>query len=202
MSVDIVRSAISKGSSKLWILALVIALGSFALSGCNSDSSEGSSSSMASSNESSVAEQSSQQKKLSEAGSFGADFSQKNLTENQETAMTEMEIAINGQSFTASLEDNETSRAFLKLLPLDLDMQELNGNEKYFFLPEPLPANPTSISAIEAGDVMLYQDDCIVIFYESHSTSYKYTRIGKIEDARGLAEAVGKGFAKVDFKTK
>ena len=115
--------------------------------------------------------------------------------------MTEIEIVIDGQDFTASLEDNETSRAFLKFLPLNLDMKELNGNEKYFFLSEPLPSNPTSISTIEAGDVMLYQDDCIVIFYETHSTSYKYTRIGKIEDTTGLAEAVGKGSVTVDFKT-
>ena len=115
--------------------------------------------------------------------------------------MTEIEIVINGQGFTASLEDNETSRAFLKLLPLDLDMQELNGNEKYYFLSEPLPSNPQSISTIEAGDVMLYQDDCIVIFYETHSTSYKYTRIGKIEETTALAEAVGKGAVTVDFKT-
>ena len=114
--------------------------------------------------------------------------------------MTEMEIVINGQSFTASLEDNETSQAFLNLLPLKLDMQELNGNEKYCFLSEPLPSDPTSISTIEAGDVMLYQDDCIVIFYETHSTSYKYTWIGKIEDAEGIAEVMSKGSVAVDFR--
>ena len=114
--------------------------------------------------------------------------------------MTEIEIVIDGQDFTASLEDNETSRAFLRLLPLNLDMQELNGNEKYFFLSEPLPSNPASIGTIEVGDVMLYQDNCIVIFYETHSTSYKYTRIGKIEDAEGLAEVMGKGSVAVDFK--
>ena len=115
--------------------------------------------------------------------------------------MTEIKIIINGQSFTASLEDNETSRAFLKLLPLNVDMQELNGNEKYFLLYDPLPSSPTLIGTIEAGDVMLYQDDCIVIFYETHSTSYRYTRIGRIDDTTGLAEAACNGSVAVEFET-
>ena len=114
--------------------------------------------------------------------------------------MDRIDIDINGRSFEAELADNEASRAFSMLLPLQLDMQELNGNEKYCRLSSPLPSDPTSFATIEAGDVMLFQNDNIVIFYETHPTSYKYTRIGKIHDVKGLTDALGKGSVQVDFR--
>ena len=114
--------------------------------------------------------------------------------------MNKLDTSINGHQFEMSLENNETARAFDGLLPLDLEMQELNGNEKYYFLADPLPSDPKSIGTIEAGDVMLYQDNCIVVFYESHLTSYKYTPIGKIDDTEGLIEALGEGSAQVEFR--
>ena len=100
-------------------------------------------------------------------------------------------ITVNGRAFSATLYDNETARAFKERLPLTLDMSELNGNEKYYYLPESLPTNSSRPSAINAGDIMLYGSDCLVIFYESFSTSYSYTPIGKIDDPDGLAEALG-----------
>lgn len=100
-------------------------------------------------------------------------------------------ITVNGRTFSATLYDNETARAFKERLPLTLDMSELNGNEKYYYLPESLPTNSSRPSAINAGDIMLYGSDCLVIFYESFSTSYSYTPIGKIDDPDGLAEALG-----------
>lgn len=39
-------------------------------------------------------------------------------------------VTVNGRDFTATLEDNETARAFYEMLPLTLEMDELNGNEK------------------------------------------------------------------------
>lgn len=39
-------------------------------------------------------------------------------------------IQVNGKNFSATLEDNPTARAFIERFPLEVDMQELNGNEK------------------------------------------------------------------------
>ena len=114
--------------------------------------------------------------------------------------MKQVAITVNGKSFTATLEDSATSRAFLQLLPLDANMQELNGNEKYYRLAQPLPSSPTSVGTIEAGDLMLYQDNTIVLFYETFPTSYTYTRIGKLDNAAGLASAVGAGESRVRFE--
>lgn len=108
-------------------------------------------------------------------------------------------ITVNGRAFSATLYDNETARAFKERLPLTLDMSELNGNEKYCYLPDSLPRNSSRPSAINAGDIMLYGGDCLVIFYESFSTSYSYTPIGKIDDPDGLSAALGSGSVRVAF---
>ena len=108
-------------------------------------------------------------------------------------------IEINGQTFSATLADNDTARAFAARLPMTLDMRELNGNEKYFYLDEPLPAAAQRVGQIRAGDLMLFGSDCVVLFYENFATSYTYTPIGRIDDPAGLAEALGRGSAEVAF---
>ena len=108
-------------------------------------------------------------------------------------------IEVNGQTFSATLADNDTARAFAARLPMTLDMRELNGNEKYFYLNEPLPAAAQRVGQIRAGDLMLFGSDCVVLFYESFATSYTYTPIGRIDDPAGLAEALGCGSAEVAF---
>lgn len=108
-------------------------------------------------------------------------------------------VEIGEERFTIDLADNGTASAFAQLLPLEVNMSELNGNEKYIYLNDVLPSQPTNPGTIEAGDVMLYGDNCLVVFYKSHSTSYAYTRIGKINDTASLAEAVGSGSIKMSF---
>lgn len=108
-------------------------------------------------------------------------------------------LSIGGGVFTAKLEDNATARAFAGLLPMTLNMSELNGNEKYHYLDRSLPSEPENVGQINAGDLMLYGDDCIVLFYKSFSTRYSYTRIGHINDISGLESAVGSGSVQVRF---
>ncbi len=108
-------------------------------------------------------------------------------------------IEINGQTFSATLADNDTARAFAARLPMTLDMRELNGNEKYFYLDEPLPAAAQRVGQIRAGYLMLFGSDCVVLFYENFATSYTYTPIGRIDDPAGLADALGSGSAEVFF---
>lgn len=110
-----------------------------------------------------------------------------------------IEIKIGEHTFSETLCDNETADAFKKLLPLTLDMSELNGNEKYFYLSDDLPTDPSRPSKIHTGDLMLYGSNCVVLFYEDFSTSYSYTPIGRIDDPDGLATALGSGRVQVAF---
>ena len=112
---------------------------------------------------------------------------------------TQINIEIGKKTFKATLYNNKTSRALLKKFPLSCKMSELNGNEKYKYLSYELPTNKKKVKRIKAGDIMLYGSDCLVVFYKSHKTSYKYTKVGHINNTRGLKKAVGKGKVKMKF---
>ena len=111
-------------------------------------------------------------------------------------------VTVNGTSFDAVLADSETGRAFAELLPLTITMTELNNNEKYHYLDRSLPTNSYSPGTIEAGDILLYGSSCVVLFYETFSSSYSYTRIGKLTSADGLKAALGTGNVSVTFAKK
>ena len=114
--------------------------------------------------------------------------------------MLKIEIIVGNKSFSATLYDNAAAKALLEMFPMTLNMSELNGNEKYFYLDNNLPTNSSRPSGIEAGDIMLYGNNCLVLFYESFSTSYSYTPLGRIDDPKGLAEALGSGSVQVTFR--
>lgn len=112
---------------------------------------------------------------------------------------TTLTVMVGGQEFTVTLADNESARRLVDLLPLTLDMSELNGNEKFFYLDTELPADPCQPGQINAGDLMLYGDNCLVLFYESFTSGYSYTRLGSVDDPVGLAQALGGGEVEVTF---
>lgn len=97
-----------------------------------------------------------------------------------------MKLSIDDQFVQVTLEQNQTVTSLLEKLPLSLTMQELNGNEKYKYLPFSLPANAQKVHTVQAGDIMLFQENCLVIFYKTFSTPYTYTKIGHIQDAKML----------------
>ena len=82
-----------------------------------------------------------------------------------------LRITVKGSVFEAKLYKNETAQAFASLLPLTLEMSAM-PHEKYGYLPSRLPSSAKSVERIQAGDLMLWGNDCLVLFYESFSTSY------------------------------
>lgn len=86
------------------------------------------------------------------------------------------------------------------MLPASFEMTELNGNEKLFRLPSRLPSNDVNPGTIKAGDLMLWNSNTLVLFYETFPTSYSYTRLGRIDNAGGLSAAVGKGDVTIRFE--
>ena len=100
--------------------------------------------------------------------------------------MSNINVAINNKKYTLQLEDNQTVTEFLELLPQEYTMNELNGNEKYVYINESLTTNSYNPKHVEKGDVMLFGDNCLVIFYKSFDTPYSYTKIGHIDNLDDL----------------
>lgn len=111
-----------------------------------------------------------------------------------------MNININNKTFNTTIYDNQAVNELKDMLPMTITMQDLNRNEKYHYLSSNLTTNVTNPGRIEAGDIMLYGANCLVIFYESFSTSYSYTPIGKIENVSELKETLGTGNVTVRFE--
>ena len=108
-------------------------------------------------------------------------------------------ITVNGKEFKAELYECAAADEILEMLPMTINMSELNSNEKYYWLSKNLTVNNQRVNYINEGDLMIYSSNCLVLFYDSFSTSYSYTPIGKITDTSGLKNAVGTGSATVTF---
>jgi hypothetical protein len=115
-------------------------------------------------------------------------------------AKGKMKITIGSKTFEATLEDNPTVDKLKALLPLTLKMTELNGNEKYHHLSTSLPTDAMSPGTIQNGDLMLYENNSLVLFYKTFETTYSYTRLGRIDHPSGLAAAVGAADITVTFE--
>lgn len=116
------------------------------------------------------------------------------------TNTTKMKITIGSSVFTATLYDNPAATAFKARLPLTINMTELNGNEKYYDFPSPLPTNASVGGDIKVGDLTLYGNNVLVLFYKNFNTSYSYTKLGYVDNPAGLAHALGAGNVVVKFE--
>lgn len=130
------------------------------------------------------------------------DNSNTNNNPENTTAMAngKIKIKVGSQTFTATLLGNNSAKAFKDMLPLTINMVELNNNEKYYDLPNSLPTNSSNPGTIKNGDLMLYGSKTLVLFYKTFSTSYNYTKLGAVDDVTGLASALGSGNVTVTFE--
>lgn len=129
-----------------------------------------------------------------------ADTSSSDETDNEEgIGVMTMNVQVGDVSFTAALEENDAVSALIEMMeegPVTLEMDDYSGFEKVGPLGTSLPAS-NSQTTTQAGDIVLYQGNQIVMFYGSNSWSY--TRIGHITDLTGWEEALGSGSVTVTF---
>ena len=143
-----------------------------------------------------------QKNSLEEETETSAEENAENSENTEGVEMQEIMIRVGGQQFHAVLYENETVKAWKTQLPMTIDMEELHGNEKYYYLKEELPTNSEKVGRIQPGDIMLFGSDCLVLFYEDFHTSYSYTRIGHIQEAEAFAGVLPKGAVEVTFEAE
>lgn len=113
-----------------------------------------------------------------------------------------MWMTVGERRFAITLTNNAAARAFAAQLPLTLNMVDLNGNEKHAELPKALPESASRPGTIHHGDLMLYGSSTLVVFYLGFDTSYAYTRMGRVDDPEGLAQALGQRAVRIHFSKK
>lgn len=117
----------------------------------------------------------------------------------EENSEMQMNIHVGGSTFTATLEENEAVDALVDMMkqgPVTIQMSDYSGFEKVGPLGTSLPTSNQQTTT-QAGDIVLYQGNQIVMFYGSNSWSY--TRLGHIDDLTGWEEALGSGDVTVTF---
>ena len=118
----------------------------------------------------------------------------KNSTDSKtQSEQTEIELAFGDSVMTAVLDDSETSRAFIRMLPLTLAMNRYADREYYAALGE-LPENGAAIDDFENGDVTYYTDGkSLAIFFGNADTSSQdgLIRMGRITSDLSLFDTVG-----------
>lgn len=118
---------------------------------------------------------------------------------SQRPEESRMWMTVGERRFAIAPADTEAARAFAALLPLTLDMEELNGNEKHGELPKALPTDASRPGTIRTGDLLLWDSRTAVVFYKTFDSSYSYTRLGRVDDPADLAQVLGRRDVRVVF---
>ncbi len=123
-------------------------------------------------------------------------------SENVDTQSEDIKINIivNDKTFSATLYNNETVEQLIQMFPITLNMSDLNSNEKYFYLDNTLTTDSSIPNIINAGDIKLYGNNCLVIFYETFSTSYSYTDLGQVDNVDEFVSELGSGSVSISFE--
>lgn len=121
------------------------------------------------------------------------------LQPSETAATSRILMSVGERNFAVTLADTEAARTFAAMLPLTLDMEELNGNEKKKELPKTLPTAASRPDTIRNGDLLLWGSRTLVIFYKTFDSPYSYTRLGRVDDPAGLARSLGRGDVRVAF---
>ena len=111
-------------------------------------------------------------------------------------------IKIKDKEYQIELESNETASQIKSKLPFTISMINLNGNEVYYNFVESFKTNQQSVGTINKGDIYLYRDNCLVLFYKTFTTTYTYTKIGKIINPEGLDTLIGSDNVEVMWFSK
>lgn len=108
-------------------------------------------------------------------------------SEGGKAPQTMLILTVDGTPLNVTWESNETMAALMEELqdgPVTIITHRYGGFEQVGSLPGPLPSD--DVQTITApGDVVLYNDDSLVLFFGTNR--WAYTRLGHIDDMDEVA---------------
>lgn len=108
-----------------------------------------------------------------------------------ETNDTQIKLIINNHETTAKMIKNPTSDEFLSLLPLNVELKDLFGREKYAALPTKITDNSQKTDTYSVGMLAYYEPtNSIAIYYENDNEKIKegIIPLAIIEDVEAFKE--------------
>ena len=113
-----------------------------------------------------------------------------------------IKLKVNNHVLKVKLEDNSAAKALMNKLKkgdVTIYAEDYGGFEKVGDLGFSLPRSDKYITT-SAGDIVLYEGDEISLFYNSNSWSY--TKLGKVQNIKGLKKILGTGDVKLVLSLK
>ena len=110
-----------------------------------------------------------------------------------------MWMTVGTRRFAITLAGTEAARKFAAMLPLSIDMPDLNNNEKHAELRKSLPTGAVRPGTIRRGGLVLYGSRTLAVFNQTVTSPYAYTRLDRVDEPASLAEALGSGSARIEF---
>ena len=119
----------------------------------------------------------------------------------ENTIMETLTMKIDGKKVTVDWEENESIAALTELVkdkPLTVQTSMYGGFEQVGSIGTSLPRNDAQTTT-QAGDIVLYSGNQIVVFYGTNS--WAYTRLGHITDktAEQMEKLLGNGNVTIEF---
>lgn len=101
---------------------------------------------------------------------------------NEVGKLADIRVNIAGKSYTAYIESSKAAESFLTHLPLDIEMNDLNENEKRGYTYFKLATDQKKLGKVEIGDILISGDSYVIIATKTFKTNDKYTKLGHIQN--------------------
>lgn len=129
------------------------------------------------------------------------DMQKKNILKNSIPADSlKLKITVGKKVLYARFTHSGTTRDFIRQLPLTLDMQDLNGREKYSGLLQELSKEGSISTTFREGDISYWLGGGIAVFYNNDGHEVKAGLITLARLEKGIELFKGPGSVNVKFE--
>lgn len=103
-----------------------------------------------------------------------------------------VKISAGGRTLTATLEDNSTTQAFLKKLPVTMQMEDLYQREMCHHLDEALPADNVQNRGYKLGEIIYWPPRrSFVIMYRQDGERLGMQHVGQVDSGVEIFSRTG-----------
>lgn len=114
-------------------------------------------------------------------------------TSQAEAKDYKVRIRAGDQTLTATFLDNATARALVARFPLTVPMSDLYGRELVYRFPDPLPANETTTSGYEVGDIVYWtpRHSFVLMYAQNGERISNLQKVGRIDSGAEALKGIG-----------